>query len=73
MHSEEWEFFPRTDPVAAGPQQGYESTEWKSEWEQRDVVTVLVMDYLIRRTFSSVGLVRSVVKSTTNVSGPSGQ
>ena len=34
-----------------------------------DVVKVLVMDYLIRRTFSSVGLMRSVVTSATNFSG----
>ena len=48
---QEWESFPRTDLVAAGPQQGYESTEWKSKWEQRDVVKVLVSNCLSRRTF----------------------
>ena len=55
VHSEEWVSFLRTGMVAAEPRSGYEGTEWRSEWEQRSVVLLLVTDDLSRRTFSSVG------------------
>ena len=51
VHSEEWESFLRTGTAAAEPQQGYEGTGWRSEWEQRYVVTVFVKHDLSRRTF----------------------